>query len=84
MTSLQHIAPTYGDSMFSTTRDTVVGESVGQRPSFVRAHRAEGTQRSVAQPEYRDLFAGDGERAPFTDGNVVDGANGDLGHRIGT
>ena len=27
MTSLQHIAPTYGDSMFSTTRDTVVGES---------------------------------------------------------
>ena len=26
MTSLQHIAPTYGDSMFSTTRDTVIGE----------------------------------------------------------
>ena len=27
MTSLQHIAPTCGDSMFSTTRDTVIGES---------------------------------------------------------
>ena len=55
------------------------GHTMTRSSALVRAARADGPQRSVAEPEDGDLLAVDGERAPLADGHLVQAAH--LDHR---